>query len=353
MTLQVTAVQQQLSSDFKAAAQAGNVADAFNLLQGLSLTNGLISCLELAQADRAALDTLAQRTSPMNRSLFCVRLIKDGFVPQDFYAEVTSNIEYHFARIIILRARTEHKKLVETLWPPALGPASTKLFYPELVRANHDRRTRICDIAERHVDIGPDHPRQIALFSLGSLFDYALAKAGTHPTGGGTTCILFFRSVLHTAGYNVIAPQTFKQICSVPKGVGELPQKFQSAKVPATELDNGKWPQPGDIFHIRGGNYRDKKGDLTNTDSTHVGIIIKVEGDLWHTIEGGASDHVTRRHTRKVVAVPGDKKEALKHGKWTFQDDIGLTSADSDRTRPIQGWFDISKIGDEHWMVGA
>jgi hypothetical protein len=173
--------------------------------------------------------------------------------------------------------------------------------------------------------------KQAVLFSLGGLYGFPAATAGTKPAIG-TTCLLFSRSVLHAAGCNVIGASTSRFACSCPSGMmAELPHGA-FGYVTAKEYDNagGARPERGDVFHIMGATFKDRAiGADTGNDSSHVGVIVEVRNDKsWITIEGGASDHVTRRHERQLVAVTNP------FGKWAFDDDKDKTTAG---VRPLQG----------------
>jgi hypothetical protein len=363
MALQVTSGAQPMARRFREAATANDQAGAFQQLQSMGVVDGMVSCLELAEKNRAAFDWLAGVSTAKDKPQFAVRVIKDGFLPKEIYTSPNSDIEYHFARVIILRARDEHKSLTDKLWLKPEDIASKKPFYPEKLRSNADRRKRICAIALAHENFGPGDPRQAALFSLGGLYNFAFAKAGTNPSAGGgkgTTCLLVVRSVLHAAGCNVISPTTSRPTCSCPKGMfGELPTDT-FGYIPAVGFDPAKSrPQAGDVFHIRGDDFKweimkdgppkDGKptkvgtGKFDSGDSSHVGVITDVssDGKTWYTMEGGTSDHVTRRNERKLVSVQSS------HGHWAFENDTKTKVG----RRPIQGWWSIDKINAGQWMV--
>lgn len=339
MGLQMTASGQVISQKLTQAAGSGNYSEAFASLEGLSLLDGLLACLDLAAIDLKSFEALAGQATQKGRPQFLVRLVRDGFIPQDPYAGIGADIDYHFARMFILRARAVRKNLVNSLWPKAEAVAKAEPFYPEMVRGNSGKRDRVCAVAKKHVNMGPHHGEQVALFSLGGLYDFNAANAGTKPQNGATTCILFARGVLHAAGCNVIGLGTFRASSIVTGLFSELP-KSSFGYVDASEFDKGSRPQRGDIFHIRGGNFRDKNGNDTGNDSSHVGIVIATVGDTWITIEGGGGDNVTRDNQRQLVAVNSP------HGKWAFKKDD--TSAG---VRPLQGWYDMDKIYSGQWMI--
>jgi len=326
-------------NEFKEEAKAQNHSEAFQTLEKMAFVNGLVSCLNLAESDKWAFDSLVgQSMNKKEKPQFCVQVARNGFIPQDLYGGV-ANIEYHFARIFIIRAREEKTKVTSTLWDTSENYAKSKLFYPEVARNAGDKRNRICEFAKQHVNLSPEDGRQVAFFSLGGLYGHSKAKAGTRPKG--TTCILFARSVYQAAGCNMIGPHTSRGLCYVPEGLSKVFLMDSYGYVKASELDKGKTPQRGDLFHIRGDNFKDKDGNVTDTDSSHVGIIIAVAdgGKTLTTIEGGASDHVTRQHIRQLV--PSNSK----HGKWKFADD-STTAGD----RPLQGWYSVEQINTGNWF---
>src|SRR5262249_42898627 len=203
---QVTPGGKNLSEKFKDAAGSGNSSGAFSALQGLNLHDALVSCLELAEANGSAFDALAAAATMKERPQFSVRLVKDGAVPSEPFKGIGADNDYHVARVFILQARAQQKKVVGCLWSSAESIASSRLFYHDHVRAVGDRRDRICAVARADVGRGPGTEEQAALFSLGGLYNYDVAKGGTRPSG--TTCILVARSVLYAAGCNMISAKT-------------------------------------------------------------------------------------------------------------------------------------------------
>jgi hypothetical protein len=331
----------------KAAAKAGNHAEAMRCLQAFGVYAGIASCVDLAETERAAFEALAAQSTgqPANGwAQFYVRLVRDGFMPPGT-AAMTKDF-FDSARHMVLLARDEKKKLVNGSWPKADLVAASKPFFPEMLRSHRDRRARICAIAADHANLGPGDVKQAVLFSLGGLYGFPAAKAGTKP-GIGTTCLLFSRSVLHAAGCNVIGKNTSRFTCNCPSGMmGELP-KAAFGYVSAKEYDNpaGARPERGDVFHIMGDTFKDRvTGADTGNDSSHVGVIVEVRNDKsWITVEDGASDHVTRRRERQLIAATS------KFGKWAFDDDKDTTAG----VRPLQGWWSIAKINGAQWMPGA
>src|SRR5262249_22312137 len=148
---------------------------------------------------------LAAKATGNTKAHFCVRLVKDGFVPQKAYNGLAP-IDYHFARMVLIRARSEKKTVFERKWPLAQTVAKTKPFYPEIMRSTPGLRDRIVQVAILHNNLGPGNGMQIALFSLGCSLPYDAAERSPHP--GGTTCVLVARGVYHAAGIDVIGPHT-------------------------------------------------------------------------------------------------------------------------------------------------
>ena len=74
-----------------------------------------------------------------------------------------------------------------------------------------------------------------------------------------------------------------------------------------------------------------------------MGVIVAINSDgTWSTVEGGASDHVTRAKTRKLVSSQGSS-----WGKFAFDGDANATSAG---VRPLQGWYSVDKVDPTRWM---
>jgi hypothetical protein len=69
---------------------------------------------------------------------------------------------------------------------------------------------------------------------------------------------------------------------------------------------------------------------------------MKVEGDTWQTVEGGASDHVTRPRVRRIIPVKS------KHGNWAFDNDDVKEYV---KPRALQGWYNVDKIDAGQWMA--
>jgi hypothetical protein len=315
--------------NFKAAAAADKVPDAFSTLAGMPVVQGLICCLRLAEEDWPYLESLAARATGTDRAHFCVRLVKDGFVPQNAYNGLTP-IDYHFARMILLRARAEKKKVFDAKWPTAKTAAKKRPFYPEVMRKYTDLRERIIQVASMHEDRGPRDGMQIALFSLGGFLSYYAAEGSTHPHG--TTCILFARGVYQAAGIDVIGPST-----PTDGRVDGFFSQFENIKKAAYVAWPGKDKptlQPGDVFHIQGEN------TASGTDSTHVGIVI-YGGEVWQTIEGGGSDHVNREVSRPLIA------SSSSRGKWRFKNDnySGENASKQIIQRPVVGYVDAGRVG--------
>ena len=272
--------------------------------------------------------------------------MKDGFVPQNAYNGLAP-IDYHFARMILIRARAEKKALTDAKWPLAKTAAKSRPVYPEVMRSVAGLRDRIVRLANVHNNRGPGDGMQIALFSMGGFLSYRAAEGSTHP--GGTTCVSSARGVYHAAGIDLIGPSTPED----GRVIGFLSQ-FENIK--STYVDwRGKDAkpthlQPGDVFHIQGEmkeyDVKVKEGDKTavvhrSEGSTHVGIIT-VGGEPWTTVEGGGSGHVTKEHTRNLIPASSPTK-----GKWRFGNDdyVGKNAKGEIIQRPVVGYVDVSKVG--------
>jgi hypothetical protein len=343
VNLHVSAGGQELSAKFKATARSGDYSQAFDHLQGLSLSDALVSCLELADAEGEVFATLASNAVNMERPQFSVKLVKTGSIPRGRYLGIISSLEdesdYDTARTFILGVRANKAPLALRLWGVAVNTAATACFYPEFLLAFRERRARICGLADAHAGLGPHKYAQAALFSLGGRYDYRQADAGTEPGGAATTCILVARAVWHAAGCNVIW-KDMSPVCNVQAGLFANLKKGAFGYVPASAYEAGMRPQPGDIFHIQGAPFVTK--DKKENDSSHVGLIVEVAGEVWSTVEGGAGDHVTKKNTRTIIQVNS------KYGKRAFDKDPVSCGP-----RPLQGWYSVDKIDTDTWMDGC
>jgi hypothetical protein len=342
----VTAAGQQKSADFKAHAEQDNtIADAMRDLQGLNMSDALISCMQLAidKPDRFR----ALRTKAINneRADFVVQVVRDGRMPQGRFNGVGqpfANVagghptDYHTARVFILSVLASAKK--PKRWPVAdsVGPRQVP-FFPDVLNFISEARQRMVAIANAHIDLKPESEKQRALFSLGGF--YNLNQALFHPRAAdgkptGTSCIIVARSVLHAAGFNAITDgQTPVGNCQVIGLLAELPESDFGLDKSVKNFDALPQPHMGDIFWIQGDDF---PGGI---DSSHVGIIISTAGNTWNTIEGGGNDHITRANSRELIKV------AHPMGKWAFRNDNTQAGP-----RPLQGIYNIDKIIDARKM---
>jgi len=358
----------RLCADFKSHATSRAFADARSDLTGLSLHDGLLACLQLATEDPTSFQALADQAKSKQRSDFSIRIVKDGFIPPEDYAGIgkqeATDHDYDTARLFILTTLDDAGKS-NRIWPNYRTTIpNSKPFFPEIIRAFPDRRERIVQVAEGHWPLGPGEDRQTILFSLGGFYSYSMAKAGTRPSVG-TTCILFARGVLHAAGCNVIGANTPKGWCGVSGLFSELSQNSGYGYHPVAG-QTAPAPKQGDIFHIQGVNFLHKTGVLPDgkaklepgsVDSTHVGVITQVTGNQWTTVEGGASDHVTKKHPSSVPPPARPARHLVKatgawspgdRNKWAFEDDTATNVGQ----RPVKGWYDVASDR-TNWMSGA
>ncbi|MGO9600370.1 MAG: hypothetical protein ACLP7Q_20485 [Isosphaeraceae bacterium] len=358
----------RLCADFKSHAKSGAVADARSDLTGLNVHDGLLACLQLATEDPTSFQALADKAKSKERSDFSIRVVKDGFIPPEEYGGIGKNEatdhDYDTTRLFILTVLDDPAK-ANRLWPNYRATIpNAKAFYPELIRASSDRRDRIVQAADSHWPLGPGDDRQVALFSLGGFYSYTMAKGGTRPSTG-TTCILVARGVLHAAGCNVIGANTPRTWCGVSGLFSELNQNtgYGYRKVLGQAAPT---PKKGDVFHVQGPNFLHKTGTLPDgrdkmepgsVDSTHVGVIMEVTGDMWTTVEGGASDHVTRKHPSSNPPPARPARHLVKatrawssadQNKWGFEDDTATNVGQ----RPVVGWYDVAS-DPTNWMSGA
>ena len=330
-----------------AAAAAGDAAAAARQLGTLTVVDGLgVFARVAAVGGRPAVKGLAaaywQAAPPaggvLTRGAFVTRVAEYGFVPGEDALGIEP-LDYQFTRQFILRVRDDPTLVAALGWPPdPRGVASTRPFYPEAVRGVSVWRQRICTVAAAHRDKGPISPQQWALFSLGSLYGMAGARSATRPGSAAAASILFARGVLHAAGCNVIRPG-ITPIGSAEGLFASLPREV-FGYLPAATMDAGQRPEMGDIFHIRGADFEDPEGK-PGADSTQVGVILGVWGNIWLTIEGGGPGDVTRQRTRELVPVHSP------HGKWAFKYDDAYSKVGY---RPLQGWFSVARFRPDLWM---
>jgi hypothetical protein len=114
--------------------------------------------------------------------------------------------------------------------------------------------------------------------------------------------------------------------------------KLPFGYTPASGMDMGQRPEMGDIFHVQGAT-EDREG--RKIDTTHVGVIMGVWGNIWLTIEGGA-DGMTRQRTRELVPVTSPQ------GKWAFKFDDASAQVGP---RPLHGWYSVSRFRPDLWMT--
>jgi hypothetical protein len=344
----VSALGKQKSDDFKSHAdQDSTLPDAMRDLQGLSMADALISCMQLAIDKPDRFEALGGRALGTERADFVVRLIRDGRMPQGSFNGVGQSItgsgtgghisDYHTARLFILTLLASPLK--QNVWPrpDPVGPKNFP-FFPEVLSGFSQARQRMVALANAHINLAPTSDKQRGLFSLGgfynlngAVFDPPPSKDGTPQ---GTSCIIFARSVLHAAGFNVITDGvTPAGNCRVKGLLAELPGNQFGLNRSVKTFDALPQPHMGDIFWIQGDNF---PGGF---DSTHVGIVISTAGNRWDTIEGGGGDHVTRPSSRELIKV------AHSMGKWAFKDDNTKAGV-----RPLQGIYEIDNIADARKM---
>jgi hypothetical protein len=320
--------------NFKIAASLRMLPEALSTLTALPVADGLKCCLRLAVEDWASLEALAARATGPDRGHFCARLAKDGFVPQNVYNGV-GFFDYHFARTLLVRARSESQGYFNSKWPLAMTAAKSRLFYPEIRRLVASLPDRIVHLANLHNRLGPHNGLQIALFSLGGYLSHSAADSSTQPNG--TTCFSFARGVYHAAGIDVIGLNNTPTDGRVIGFKVQFENVWKAAYVPCQANDKPALDR-GDVFHIRGKDkvYEDKHTE----DSSHVGIVTVPGEDQWTTVEGGGPGHVTRELTRRLI--PSSTK-----GKWRLHNDE-YTGKDADGNtieRPVVGFIRALKTG--------
>lgn len=328
------------------AVKSGNASAAARMLTNMTVVDVLGICAHIAQTggrpafkqfSEAYWSTLSSPGLGLSRPAFALRVAELGSIPGDDTCGV-DGLDYQFARQFILKARDEGLLVAAFGWPAdPRATASTRPFYPEAIRSINAWRQRICTIATAHRDKGPISPQQWALLSLGSFYGMSTARNGARPSNPSAASILFARSVLHGAGCNVIHPGTSLQCMPMGGLFGTLPKHIYGY-TPASTMELGARPDMGDVFHIEGTS-EDRDGRKIET--THIGVIIGVWGNIWLTIEGGGPDNVTRQKTRELIPVNSP------HGRWAFKYDDQSAKLGH---RPLQGWFSVSKFRHDLWM---
>lgn len=343
---QVTPGGRQFFADFKRMAKAGTLDDARASLQGLNMADALVASLQLAMEDRGAFDRLAASATAAERADFSIRLVGDGAMPQAVFNGVGSSpaagasrggspTDYAIARLFILTLLSSPKR--PRVWPNPNPEIPKQIpFYPEFLNSIGNDRNRIAALARADVDLQPRDDEHRALFSLGGFYDYNKAVFAPAPGQPGTSCVLFARSVLHAAGFNVINSSTPPQSCQSAGPLADLPNAALDKTVNRFDAELPK-PSMGDIFWIQGDPFPG------GGDSSHVGIILSANGDTWDTVEGGGTGHITRFNKRMVKAQPAvsanSKTKGKWLGKWCFQNDHTLAGS-----RPLQGLYNIDRI---------
>jgi hypothetical protein len=320
------------------AAVGGQYTQAMQWLNSKALKPAWDACFALATTQPSVYRALWDAVPYGNRaSDFALDFIEYGYMPQRMSHADMSWDDYDVARELYLRALEKTKR--PPWWPDRHAVASSVCLYPDYFGA-FGRRTAIIELANWHSDLGPTSPAQASLFCLGGRYTYSIGKAGAAPTGPGTTCMLFARSILHASGINVIGPNTPRS-CSCDKGLSAEIAHL-SCYVSTKTASSPPTPKPGDIFLIQGPNFKGGYG------SAHVGVITMVNGSQWTCVQGGASDHITRQKVYTVKPMVG----STTWGNWYFEEDAGVSTTSGKALRGIQGYWDIDRIGSGNFMNG-
>lgn len=294
-------------------ANSGQFPDAILKLRNeISMQQAIYACDELP---RQTIDGLIANCKPGldERNSLVLELVRDLALPQ---RQIMGGmgLDMDEARRYLLEKLGDRPAAAQA-YPAA---AYRNCFYPEYMTLS--KRERVVSIAESHVDLGPDIPRQVNLFSLGGCFTWNLAKAETNPSG--TTCGKAVRSFWFAAGCRPMTDwHAKKSTMHNYIGIGGL-----GAGHPAfVPFSTNRWPRAGDAFWIHKGTMKYQGQDV---DDSHVGLIVKViSPTVWETIEGGqdTGGKWTRKKTRTIV--PKGTKAVFQGGdRW------------------IQGWVDIDKF---------
>ena len=331
---------QSESASLKTSVKDGKYAEALRALDSMTIYVGVAACFEMQKRDPRGFEKLAGHAKASGNhswGAFYAMFVANGHMPRN-----TTNMTPDFrdtARKILLKEDFQHaygKGLFSNQVSKRRATASTQPFYPEYMHLG--RRQRVCQIARDHADIGPLKLRQALLFSLGGLYKWTWAEAGTNPINNGTTCFLFVRSVLQAAGCNVIGGKTSGVVCSCPNGFAELPgSKFNYGWTDAPKPPVLPTAKPGDVFLIDKGKMKSHKSDDL-VSSSHVGVIVAVNGTRWEVVEGGDPSHVTKNRFKNLI---------VEDDRWVFEEDTKTSAG----RRPISGWLSIDNINASNWMA--
>lgn len=303
------------AKSFIELANGGNFAAAILKLRNeVSMQQGLYACDELSTQ---TINSLIQSCTPGidDRNKLILEVCRDLIMPQRLVAG-GAGLDLDEARRYILEklANNANSRKPKQEYPSA---AFANFFYPEYFGMN--ARERVVYLAENHKNLSAYYPRQVNLFSLGGFFNWNNAEKETNP--GGTTCGKFVRACLFTAGCRAMNnwANTPKSTIFNYIGLGNQGDGHHAF----VRFDQNKQPKRGDVFWVSNGTmmYKGQKAD-----DSHVGIITKVMGSTWETVEGGQEGGtVTRKFTR------------------TFNM-YGSTPRFSANGRRIRGWVDIEKF---------
>lgn len=332
---------------FEILVESGKNDDALRWLNSASIDDGLEGCMNLVIKTKKleVIDTLLQKLggNTANKACFCLTFAKRGTMPQGQYSLTDS--EYDNARTHYLKL-LDKKKRIQTLvglWSGgrlfddiAFRQATAKKvpFYPELISRYNNHRSRVGAIAKAHANLGPNHPQQINLFSLGGRYGFGNASAGTSPTGLGTTCMLTVRAIWHAAGLNVTNKALSTSVIN-----GSLSKEFEDMNcyVPVTK---GSQPslKEGDIFQIDDPPRERKDTTGRIIGAAHVGLYLGTSGNqgnalVWDIVQGGAPNHVT---VRRDYTLDADLR---------FTNDLYTWGA-----RRLVGYWDIDRVDNSYWM---
>ncbi|MCA9140055.1 MAG: hypothetical protein KDB00_24955 [Planctomycetales bacterium] len=248
--------------------------------------------------------------------------------------------DYDRARTFILETRSKENVVGQV----------PGMFYPEL--ASIDPAKRALFLASKHIGCTPTCNRQLNLFSMRGAFNRKLSTVATHKR---TTCALFARSVLTSAGdqrftrdsiasakkqlygqtnmLNAIGVQMSNNTISSSEWVSALP----SAGSPngSTAL-----PSVGDIYFVAIPSAGWVRSETILADSGHVGFVAAVhrEGEnrvVLETYDGGqGTDGLRSTFTAKRVL----SKNAKGHWEQTSHASV------KGENRILVGWVDMGKI---------
>lgn len=126
-------------------------------------------------------------------------------------------------------------------------------------------------------------------------------------------CCVFVDWLFNAQTGSLAGTEKYKPVSIYGAGVGWAYKAYKSAGMTATD------PQPGDqVFYYSG----------TEGDFTHTGLVVSVESDTIHTIEGNWNNRVTERELpktdKRIYGYGRPKYDAEEPEEFELGDEVGL-----------------------------